>query len=1774
MHRWNLILGGLVALGLLVGWQFVSPQSPQFETKIVVLKEKANLAAVFGNRPAVKRLLMQTAERSQRELVPLLESWKQQGEVRRYRRFWIINAIAVEGTQKVFEALEKHPSVAAIRPNPVIQAPRPIPSRRITIQQNFTWGLQKIRVPEAWQTFQVQGEGVVVGVIDTGIDPDHPDLRGKIRAQNGWFDAVNGRPTPYDDEGHGTHVSGTIAGGNSSGTHIGVAPKATLVVAKALDASGFGTFEWLTDSMQWMLDPDGDPNTDDNPDVVNNSWGTIGSTSPMMIPEWRDIINAWIAAKIFPAFIAGNEGPNPRTTRSPGDYPMSFAVGATDVNDNIADFSSRGPVFWEGIGDIIKPDVSAPGVDILSSIPGGGYERQDGTSMACPHVAGTVALMISLAIKNRRYDEINVDFLKQVLERTAVDLGAPGKDNDYGSGRIDAFEALRKIPPPPVVGFPDFAGSTLEASVTEATIGDTINFTVRVTNSGNGDAINVVVTVPNVPSILSPVTVLDGGTFNAINRQIQWIRAKIPAGQSVVLRFQADAASEGVAGIVAQISADNAQTVTTNPVSVRIVSPFDPFEPNNTPAFAKSLVGTDVLTERAYLAEGDEDWFVVNLPEGRSFWIEVRAWQIGSPLDSKLQITDANGQPLPSNQVLFSAPNYIGCDPVAIVKGRGNDVYLRVVADDGAVSARRKGSYFLRLKEITTDASFQNFGASALTGENALKAGEVGIVLGALKNEGNVRQQVMPFKFVSGLRLVQPSQARMFLPPSPRPADPTITPGLADWLLFISDPNENTLTEVASLPSTSINIGRIWVQDRQGVLFFRAEFVGRSLTRMTDIDLTFELDTNVDGSADARVRLNATEQALYVGAVRRSLAYLNLSERTVEFGVRWSDLGEPTTLQARGQLKDSVTGTVDDAPDFDWALLTRDDPTTKQDDGFAFGVAPAAGTIVGGGQITISIIADARTARLDNYTAVAQIPANFSTLTSDKTHELPVNIVAGLPARLTLTLSATEVPSTLEPPRVTATATITDSADNPVGNQQIRFSVTPTTVGTIGGAASVEERTDENGQARITVTITGQVGVLAVNAEVVGTNLTASQNLTVLPGAPAVLDIATTPAMDEQKTVRVPVNSIAVLQATLKDAKGNSIARPEAPVRFQIALIPPESEPKVLTVIDGEVSSSPLQLTDEDGLVNGSIKVSSSVGTKAGQGSLIVSVPDFSSVKPQTVNIIVQAGMPTRLVFVDRQQEEELENSITNPPIRLVDDELVIRVRILDAHDNPVPNQKVTLTFMSGFSVRTEDFTTGENGEAEVRHKFNSSDVGTWSFYLIASGIKLPADRQQNYRIIVLPKLDQVSSERVRGLGLPFLPPIVPSGQNPPSLSELLGVQHQVLQGRIARYNPISRKFELVDPTAPWAEVGVGFFVKPRQTVNFRPTAARLPSTETVEINLLPGWNLISFPIASSVNWYLPNLKVRVETSVLPLSRASNVIAPFLWRWNDASGTYKFVYDQTLARGDFETEVRPWESYFAYAFQPCTLIVPVPPTLRKQNFPSKSPEWQLFSLKVQRKGGTDTLLLGLSRNGQAVEAMLPPNPVAPTRTALLGDNGIKTGVSVKPENQRVIWAIVLSDGEKDEEVAISVDNLATLGRDWALTLVDPVVNATYSLRTGTYRLRLSAGEERRLQVIAERKVENPLKVQNLKVIPLRGKTLAIEFNLTDSAQTEVTVQTLTGRIVRVIDKSFRPSGKHRIIWDGSVSSNQLLPGGIYLVKVVARDEKGRISQSVISTKLR
>ena len=204
----------------------------------------------------------------------------------------------------------------------------------------------------------------------------------------------------------------------------------------------------LISSGQWILAPTDlngqNPRPDLRPDIVNNSWGG-GSGDPFFQPE----VQAWIAAGIFPAFSNGNSGPACGTAGSPGDLPETYAAGAFDQNGNIAGFSSRGP---SAFGGIIKPNIAAPGVNVRSSTSGGDgtYGLLSGTSMASPHVAGTVALIWSISPELRG----NIPATEAVLNQTAVDTAGPcggttGNNNMWGEGKLDALAAVTAAPKGP-----------------------------------------------------------------------------------------------------------------------------------------------------------------------------------------------------------------------------------------------------------------------------------------------------------------------------------------------------------------------------------------------------------------------------------------------------------------------------------------------------------------------------------------------------------------------------------------------------------------------------------------------------------------------------------------------------------------------------------------------------------------------------------------------------------------------------------------------------------------------------------------------------------------------------------------------------------------------------------------------------------------------------------------------------------------------------------------------------------------------------------------------------------------------------------------------------------------------------------------------------------------------------------------------------------------------------------------------------------------------------
>jgi subtilisin family serine protease len=236
---------------------------------------------------------------------------------------------------------------------------------------------------------------------------------------------------------------GTMVGDDGGANQIGVAPGATWIAAKGCEGSSCSRAALLA-SGQWILAPRdlNDLNADPTraPHVVNNSWGLANSSDPW----YSSTVAAWVAAGIFPTFSNGNSGPGCGTVGVPGSYPESYGVGAFDINNNIAGFSSRGPSPF----GFIKPDVSAPGVAVRSSVTGGVYASFSGTSMAAPHVSGVVALMWSQSPILRG----DVASTRNLINSTAINVsnlscgGTPTNNNVWGNGRIDAFAAVSAAP--------------------------------------------------------------------------------------------------------------------------------------------------------------------------------------------------------------------------------------------------------------------------------------------------------------------------------------------------------------------------------------------------------------------------------------------------------------------------------------------------------------------------------------------------------------------------------------------------------------------------------------------------------------------------------------------------------------------------------------------------------------------------------------------------------------------------------------------------------------------------------------------------------------------------------------------------------------------------------------------------------------------------------------------------------------------------------------------------------------------------------------------------------------------------------------------------------------------------------------------------------------------------------------------------------------------------------------------------------------------------------
>lgn len=378
---------------------------------------------------AVVRTLQQHAEKTQPRVAKRVEALG----AKVVARLWATNMMVVEGDAEAIAQLKSIPGVMNVTPDEII--PTPVVTEEALpatlADDEPVWSVAKVRAPEVWANSKVDGTGVTVGLIDTGIDPTHVDLAGKVIGFKDFVETAN--TTPKDGQGHGTHCAGSILGGAPGGRKIGMAPGAKIIVARVFGSGGASTSS-LLQAMQWIMDPDGNPSTNDAPRIVSNSWGSNSRTDK----SFWDITLAWRAAGMAPSFAAGNAGPSSKTVGIPGGYPHVFAAGATDSSDGIASFSSRGPSTWDG-KDIIKPDMSAPGHGVISAKDGGGYRSLSGTSMACPHVSGLMTLLLSAN------PALTVSELEEIIRTSVVDLGPAGADNDFGTGRIDAVLAMEKV---------------------------------------------------------------------------------------------------------------------------------------------------------------------------------------------------------------------------------------------------------------------------------------------------------------------------------------------------------------------------------------------------------------------------------------------------------------------------------------------------------------------------------------------------------------------------------------------------------------------------------------------------------------------------------------------------------------------------------------------------------------------------------------------------------------------------------------------------------------------------------------------------------------------------------------------------------------------------------------------------------------------------------------------------------------------------------------------------------------------------------------------------------------------------------------------------------------------------------------------------------------------------------------------------------------------------------------------------------------------------------
>jgi subtilisin family serine protease len=635
-----LVLAALLALGVAIstadpGASVSAKVDPRVEQQIeangattfwVVMRERADTSAAptIQDRPARGRFVFErlkaVADQSQSGLRGLL---KRRGVP--FKPFFIANVIEVKAGESVLREIAAQPEVSEILADRVYEIPKPDPDEGEPTVNGVEWNIDRIHAPQVWSTFNDRGENIVIASIDTGAQYNHPALVAQYRGNLGggnfdhnynWFDPsrVCGNPSlvPCDNNQHGTHTMGTMVGDDGA-NQFGVAPRARWITAKGCE-SNYCSLSALLASGQWILAPTDlagqNPRPDLRPNIVNNSWG--GGSGD----QWyQQVVSQWGASGIFPVFSNGNDGPSCFSSGSPGDYPSTYSAGAFDINDQIASFSSLGP---SEFGGEIKPNIAAPGVSVRSSVPNNSYGVLSGTSMAAPHVAGTVALMWSKSPV--LVDDINST--RAILDDTATDVsalacgGTADDNNIFGEGRLDAFAAVDQSPGGPNPG-------TLQGTVTNASSGAPISgATVRVTGP-------VTRTTTTNPSGQYSFRLPDGSydvTASAFGFAAQTATGvAIAAGQVTTQGFALSAApSHPVSGVVR----DNLGNPVANASVTILNTPITPATTSSSGAYSFASVPEgqyDVRSEGGRCTDPQTQQLVVNGNETLNFSLPRRS---------------------------------------------------------------------------------------------------------------------------------------------------------------------------------------------------------------------------------------------------------------------------------------------------------------------------------------------------------------------------------------------------------------------------------------------------------------------------------------------------------------------------------------------------------------------------------------------------------------------------------------------------------------------------------------------------------------------------------------------------------------------------------------------------------------------------------------------------------------------------------------------------------------------------------------------------------------------------------------------------------------------------------------------------------------------------------------------------------------------------------------------------------------------------------------------